>query len=77
LVRISQIDFPAHLKPMNCCREKMTDNHSIFITLQYQHISSLKDAEKNISSALKSVSWMDEIIVVDSGSTDKTLEIAK
>ncbi|MCD6320355.1 MAG: glycosyltransferase family 2 protein [Candidatus Desulfofervidaceae bacterium] len=32
--------------------------------------------EKNIEACLKSVSWADEIIVVDSFSTDKTLEIA-
>lgn len=33
--------------------------------------------EQNIERCLKSVSWADEILVVDSFSTDRTLEIAK
>ena len=33
--------------------------------------------ENNIKDCLKSVQWADEIIVVDSESTDKTVEIAK
>ena len=33
--------------------------------------------EKNIERCLKSVSWADEILVVDSFSTDRTLEIAQ
>ncbi len=33
--------------------------------------------EHNIAAALESVSWADEIIVVDSFSTDRTLEIAR
>lgn len=36
-----------------------------------------KNEEKTIESCLKSVSWADEVMVVDSGSDDKTLEIAK
>ena len=36
-----------------------------------------KDEENNISDCLKSVEWADEIIVVDSESTDKTIELAK
>ena len=36
-----------------------------------------KDEEKNISDCLKSVEWADEIIVVDSESTDRTVEIAR
>lgn len=36
-----------------------------------------KNEEKNIVDCLKSVSWADEIIVVDDGSTDRTKEISK
>lgn len=36
-----------------------------------------KNEEKNIKECLESVKWADEIILVDSFSTDKTLEIAK
>jgi len=36
-----------------------------------------KNEEKNIFDCLKSVEWADEIIVVDSESTDKTIELAK
>jgi len=33
--------------------------------------------EDNIVSCLKTVAWADEIVLVDSGSTDRTLELAK
>ena len=35
------------------------------------------NSEKTLKSVLEAVSWADEIILVDSGSTDKTLEIAR
>lgn len=35
-----------------------------------------KNEEKNIERCLKSVSWCDEIIIIDDFSTDRTLEIA-
>lgn len=36
-----------------------------------------KNEEKNIAACLETVSWADEIIVVDDNSIDKTVEIAK
>ncbi|MGB6649664.1 MAG: glycosyltransferase, partial [Bacteroidota bacterium] len=33
--------------------------------------------ERNIADCLASVTWADEIIVIDSGSTDRTQEIAR
>lgn len=35
----------------------------------------VKDEERNIKACLESLAWADEIIVVDSGSTDRTREI--
>lgn len=36
-----------------------------------------KNEERNIRDCLLSLQWVDEIIIVDSGSTDRTLDIAK
>jgi glycosyltransferase involved in cell wall biosynthesis len=36
-----------------------------------------KDEESNIERCLNSLDWVDEIVVVDSGSTDRTLDICK
>ncbi len=36
-----------------------------------------KDEEHNLERALESLKWADEIVVLDSGSADKTIEIAK
>lgn len=36
-----------------------------------------KNEEANLERCLQSVSWMDEIIIVDSNSTDQTIEIAE
>ena len=35
------------------------------------------DEEVNLPDALASVAWADEVFVVDSGSTDRTVEIAE
>ncbi len=37
----------------------------------------VKNAEEFVEKALKSAIWANEIIILDSGSTDKTIEIAK
>ncbi len=37
----------------------------------------VKDAEKDIQRCLESVKWADEIIILDSGSQDNTLEICR
>ena len=36
-----------------------------------------KNEEKNIRDCLESISWADEIIILDSGSTDNTLQICR
>jgi len=36
-----------------------------------------KNEEKNLPGCLESVRWVDELIVVDSESTDRTVEIAR
>jgi len=36
-----------------------------------------KNEAHNIEDCLKSLSWCDEIVVVDSGSTDGTVDLAK
>ena len=36
-----------------------------------------KNEENNIARCIQSVQWVDEIFVVDSQSTDKTIEIAE
>lgn len=37
----------------------------------------VKNEEKNITSCLESIKWCNEIIVIDDGSKDKTVQIAK
>ena len=36
-----------------------------------------KDEERNIADCLASVAWVDEIVVVDACSTDRTVELAR
>lgn len=40
-------------------------------------ITLTKDEERNIVGCLESAAWADEIIVLDSGSTDRTVELAR
>jgi (heptosyl)LPS beta-1,4-glucosyltransferase len=54
----------------NICSEKSQDKIKISVYL------IAKNEEKKIRTALESVKWADEIVVVDSGSIDKTKEIA-
>lgn len=37
----------------------------------------VKNEEKNLSDCLQTVKWADEIVILDAGSDDKTIEIAK
>ena len=45
--------------------------------LKISAIIITKDEEHSIRECLQSISWVDEIIVVDSGSKDQTLKICK
>ncbi len=36
-----------------------------------------KNEEANLEKTLKSITWCDEILIIDSGSTDRTIEIAQ
>jgi glycosyltransferase involved in cell wall biosynthesis len=47
------------------------------LSVQVSVIVITKNEEANIAACLESVRWADEIIVVDSQSTDKTIEVAK
>ena len=47
------------------------------MSLSISAIIITKNEEASIGKCLDSISWVDEIIVLDSGSTDKTVEISK
>lgn len=49
------------------------DGKKAFLTI----IVIAKNEEKNLPDCLKSVSWADELLVVDTGSKDKTPQLAK
>jgi len=53
---------------------KKGDNNS---TVTISAIIIAKNAEDSIENCLKSLLWCDEIVVVDTGSKDKTLDICK
>lgn len=59
------LNLPIDNQPININKEKVT---AIIPTF---------NEEKNIADAIDQVQWADEIIVIDSFSTDKTVEIAK
>lgn len=72
----------AFLSLLNLCYDTQQSN-PVNLALMTEKKNTLgvviitKNEEKNIARCLESVKWADEIIVVDSGSTDKTLEIAQ
>lgn len=48
-----------------------------FILMKISAVILTKNEEKNIVECLKTLSWCDEIIVIDDSSIDKTVEIAQ
>ncbi len=46
-------------------------------TIKISAVIATKNEEKMLNACLQSLSWVDEIVIVDTGSTDKTLSIAK
>jgi glycosyltransferase involved in cell wall biosynthesis len=47
------------------------------VSAQLTVITLTRDEERNIVECLESVAWAQEIIVIDSGSTDRTVELAR
>ncbi len=50
-------------------------NKVLLETVPVSVLIPVKNEEKNLAACLQSVSWADECVVVDSGSTDRTKEI--
>ncbi|HNV63486.1 MAG TPA: glycosyltransferase, partial [Candidatus Cloacimonas acidaminovorans] len=44
---------------------------------QLSAVLIVKNEEKNIARCLKSISWVDEIVILDTGSSDATVNICK
>lgn len=59
------------------CHTAHSDIYQTLMTIPISVFFVTKNEEDHIGKALSSVACMDEIIVVDSGSTDNTVEIAK
>lgn len=55
----------------------MKKRGSINITYKISAVIIAKNEEIKIADCLRSVSWCDELILIDTGSVDKTLNIAK
>lgn len=58
----------------------MSENQDVAVEPNKFRLSAVvitKNEEANIEACLESVSWADEIVVVDSGSTDRTVELAR
>jgi glycosyltransferase involved in cell wall biosynthesis len=58
-------------------RPYRTDDAPMPGSAQVSVVVLAKDEEPNISRCLASVAWADQVVVVDSGSTDRTVAIAR
>lgn len=65
--------------------QQVPDSRHFVFTVNFATINAVKisasiivfNEEENIAELCESVSWADEIVIVDSGSTDRTVEIAQ
>lgn len=70
----------AALIPAVSARLGLSPRHGLMFTVSIMKISATvitRNEEHHIAQALESLAWADEIVVVDSGSTDRTVEIAR
>jgi len=63
------------LSGLGCNHESAINNQQLLMTISVAIVAM--DEEGNIGRTLASVRWADEIVVVDSGSKDRTCEIAR